>query len=65
MIDLWLFLLIFSFQIFLQTPTYIPASTTLGRKSPASSLPRVGNCAFMMRQKVKGITTLYVVIPLT
>ena len=24
MIDLWLFLLIFSFQIFLQTPTYIP-----------------------------------------
>ena len=24
MIDLWLFLLIFSFQIFWQTPTYIP-----------------------------------------
>ena len=24
MIDLWLFILIFSFQIFLQTPTYIP-----------------------------------------
>ena len=29
MIDLWLFLLIFSFQIFLQTPTYIPDYTCI------------------------------------
>ena len=28
MIDLWLFLLIFRFQIFLQTPTYIPGLST-------------------------------------